>query len=102
MLSRWRMNPSAVSDGATALAALAGLASTAFPLVLLDAMMPGIDGFDVASRSGQTPGSDAATHHDAVLRRSPGDAEQVPRPGVAAYLQKPIKQSDCSMRSSSR
>ena len=58
MLTSWRMRPSAVSDGATALAALAG-SPHGFPLVLLDAVMPDMDGFAVASQIREDPGSAA-------------------------------------------
>jgi signal transduction histidine kinase/DNA-binding response OmpR family regulator len=93
MLARWRMNPSAVSDGATALAALSG-SPQGFPLVLLDAMMPGIDGFAVARQIRQDPRLDAATIMMLSSADRPGDAEQCRALGVAAYLQKPIKQSE--------
>ena len=93
MLARWRMNPSAVSDGATALAALSG-SPHGFPLVLLDAMMPGIDGFAVARKIRQDPRLDAATIMMLSSADRPGDAEQCRALGVAAYLQKPIKQSE--------
>jgi CheY-like chemotaxis protein/nitrogen-specific signal transduction histidine kinase/HPt (histidine-containing phosphotransfer) domain-containing protein len=93
MLARWRMNPSAVSDGATALAALAG-SPQGFPLVLLDAMMPGIDGFAVARQIRQDPRLSAATIMMLSSADRPGDAEQCRKLGVSAYLQKPIKQSE--------
>jgi CheY-like chemotaxis protein len=93
MLARWRMNPSAVADGATALAALSG-SPHGFPLVLLDAMMPGIDGFAVARQIRQDPRLDAATIMMLSSADRPGDAEQCRALGVAAYLQKPIKQSE--------
>ena len=90
MLSRWRMKPSAVSDGVTALAALAG-SPNGFPLVLLDAMMPGMDGFTVARRIRQNPSLGGATIMMLSSADRPGDAEQCRALGVAAYLQKPIK-----------
>ena len=93
MLSRWRMNPSAVSDGATALAALSG-SPHGFPLVLLDAMMPGMDGFAVARQIRQDPRLGGATIMMLSSADRPGDAEQCRALGVAAYLQKPIKQSE--------
>ena len=93
MLARWRMNPSAVSDGATALAALAG-SPQGFPLVLLDAVMPGIDGFAVARKIRQDPRLSAATIMMLSSADRPGDAEQCRKLGVSAYLQKPIKQSE--------
>jgi signal transduction histidine kinase/DNA-binding response OmpR family regulator len=93
MLARWRMSPSAVSDGATALAALSG-SPQGFPLVLLDAMMPGIDGFAVARQIRQDPRLSAATIMMLSSADRPGDAERCRALGVSAYLQKPIKQSE--------
>jgi signal transduction histidine kinase/CheY-like chemotaxis protein len=93
MLARWRMSPSAVSDGATALAALAG-SPQGFPLVLLDAVMPGIDGFAVARKIRQDPRLNAATIMMLSSADRPGDADQCRALGVSAYLQKPIKQSE--------
>ena len=93
MLSRWRMKPSAVSDGVTALAALAG-SPKGFPLVLLDAMMPGMDGFAVARRIREDPSLGGATIMMLSSADRPGDMAQCRELGVAAYLQKPIKQSE--------
>ncbi len=93
MLLRWRMKPSVVSDGPTALAALAG-SPDGFPLVLLDAVMPGMDGFAIA----QTIRNDARLRSATIMMLSssdhPGDADRCRALGVAAYLQKPIKQSE--------
>ena len=93
MLSRWRMRPSAVSDGVTALAALAG-SPKGFPLVLLDAVMPGMDGFSVAQRIKEDPRLGGATIMMLSSSDNPGDAERCRALGVSAYLQKPIKQSE--------
>jgi CheY-like chemotaxis protein/HPt (histidine-containing phosphotransfer) domain-containing protein len=75
------------------LAALAG-SPNGFPLVLLDAMMPGMDGFTVARRIREDPRLGSATIMMLSSADHPGDAEQCRALGVAAYLQKPIKQSE--------
>ena len=93
MLSRWRMRPSAVSDGVTALAALAG-SPHGFPLVLLDAMMPGMDGFAVAQKIRADSRLGGATIMMLSSSDHPGDAERCRALGITAYLQKPIKQSE--------
>ena len=93
MLSRWRMRPSAVSDGATALAALAG-SPHGFPLVLLDAVMPGMDGFAVAERIRADSRLGAATIMMLSSGGDPGDAERCRALGITTYLQKPITQSE--------
>jgi two-component system, sensor histidine kinase and response regulator len=53
MLKRWLMRPVTASDAEGGLAALERAASTGtpFPLVLLDAHMPEIDGFALAERT---------------------------------------------------
>jgi CheY-like chemotaxis protein/HPt (histidine-containing phosphotransfer) domain-containing protein len=96
MLTHWHMKLTAVDGGPAALAALeqARDAGEPFPLVLLDAMMPEMDGFALAERIKRTPGLAGATIlmlSSAGLR---GDAARCRELGVAAYLTKPIKQSD--------
>ena len=93
MLSRWRMRPSTVPDGATALAALAG-SPHGFPLVLLDAVMPGMDGFAVAEKIKADARLGGATIMMLSSSDHPGDAERCRALGIETYLQKPIKQSE--------
>ena len=52
MLTNWRMNPTAVDNGAGALELLeaAQKAGRPFPIVLLDAHMPDVDGFQVSQK----------------------------------------------------
>ena len=49
-LEKWKMRPTLVDNGAAAIAAVreAGERGEPFKLVLLDANMPGMDGFTVA------------------------------------------------------
>ena len=66
MLTNWGMRPTAGRrTAATALAALsrAAAAGEPFPLVLLDAMMPEMDGFTLAEQI--QPGSGAVAAHPA-------------------------------------
>ena len=61
MLTNWRMNPTLADSGASALEQLeaAQKAGRAFPVVLLDALMPKIDGFQVLQRIQENPDSPA-------------------------------------------
>jgi PAS domain S-box-containing protein len=92
MLTSWGMRPTVVDCGPAALAALEQAAER-FGLVLLDAMMPGMDGFTLAGRIKETAGVSVAT---LMMLSSAGQREDAARCralGVAAYLTKPIRQS---------
>jgi PAS domain S-box-containing protein len=96
MLTNWRMRPLVVDGATEALEALrrAAAAGEPFPLVLLDAMMPGVDGFTLAGQI-----KDSADLAGAVLLMlsSAGrseDAERCRQLGIALYLTKPLKQSE--------
>ena len=99
MLSRWRMRPSAVSDGATALAALAG-SPHGFPLVLLDAVMPGMDGFAVASKIRADSRLGGATIMMLSSGDHPSDAERCRALGIGPISRSRSSSPSCSMRSS--
>jgi CheY-like chemotaxis protein/HPt (histidine-containing phosphotransfer) domain-containing protein len=101
MLTNWRMQCVAVPDGPAALSALeqAQAAGKPFALVLLDGMMPEMDGFALAERIRQrSEGSGAPPTPPTLMMLSSadrsGDAARCRALGVAAYLTKPIKQSD--------
>ncbi len=96
MLRQWGMHPTAVLSGPEALEALgrAAEAGEPFPLVLLDAMMPGMDGFMLAEEIRKRPELAGA----AVMMLSSGDrrgdAERCRSLGLVRYLVKPVNQSD--------
>ena len=96
MLSRWGMRPTAVENGPAALAALqrAAAARTPIPLVLLDAAMPEMDGFDLAARIRQEPAFAASRLVVLALAGRRGDAARCRQLGVAAYLTRPVSQAD--------
>jgi signal transduction histidine kinase/DNA-binding response OmpR family regulator len=96
MLRSWGMEPTLAEGGEAALAELcrAGACGEAFALLLLDAHMPGMDGYQVAREIQRLPGWEGAT----IMMLSSLDRQEHVGPtlelGVARFLTKPIKQSD--------
>ncbi len=95
-LRRWRMKPEAVEGGRAALAALttAATAGEPYSLVLLDANMPEIDGFDVAAEIASRSELAGATIMMLTSSGHYGDAARCRELSISAYLTKPVKQSD--------
>jgi PAS domain S-box-containing protein len=95
MLTKWGMRPTVVEGGREALAALeeAREAGTPFALVLLDGMMPEMDGFTLAARIRQDPELVGATLMMLSSANRREDAARCKELHVAAYLTKPIRQS---------
>jgi two-component system, sensor histidine kinase and response regulator len=96
MVLFWQMKPTLAEDGPEALSILEGANArgTPFALILLDAQMPGMDGFSVAESVAQDKGlieSVIIMLTSAGLR---GDAARCRKMGIKAYLTKPIKRSD--------
>jgi two-component system sensor histidine kinase/response regulator len=96
MLVGWQMSPVEAEGGKSALALLrqAAVEGRAIPLVLLDAQMPEVNGFEVAEqikRGPETASSRLIMLTSAGLR---GDAARCRELGIQAYLPKPIKRSD--------
>ncbi len=96
MLGRWEMKSSSVQDGEEALTILseAQEAGEPFALILMDMHMPQMDGFELIERIRQSPGSSAATIMMLTSAGHRGDAARCKELGVAAYLMKPIRQSE--------
>jgi signal transduction histidine kinase/PleD family two-component response regulator/HPt (histidine-containing phosphotransfer) domain-containing protein len=95
-LAHWQMQPVALTTSQDTLVALehAQEAHEPFGLVLLDAVMPGLDGFALAERIKQHPGLAAATIMMLTASGQRGDAVRCRELGIASYLTKPIKQSE--------
>jgi CheY-like chemotaxis protein/anti-sigma regulatory factor (Ser/Thr protein kinase) len=95
-LTSWGMCPVAVENGGQALAALAREAATGSPfaLVLLDAQMPGIDGFTVAESIKTSQTLARATIMMLTSEGHSHDAARCRILGIESYLTKPIKQAD--------
>src|SRR6202790_3313337 len=96
MLKRWEMNPTAVQDGEEALALLfaAREAHEPYRLILTDMHMPNMDGFALIERIRQKPELATATIMMLTSAGHQGDAVRCQALGVAAYLLKPIRQSE--------
>jgi len=95
-LRRWHMRPVLADSGRAALAALdrAKKAGKPFPLILLDAMMPEMDGFELARRIQR----DTELAGAKIMMLSSGcqreDVVRCRELGITVYLTKPIKCSE--------
>jgi CheY-like chemotaxis protein len=96
MAVSWRMKPTLAERGSEALNEIerASAQGTPFPLVLLDAQMPGMDGFTVAERVNQLGLPDTPTLIMLTSAGLRGDVARCRKAGIEAYLTKPIKRSD--------
>ena len=96
MLGNWGMHPRAVADADSALVELTRAANNGHPysLALLDVMMPGQDGFSLASQIRQR----AELHGTIIMMLSSADcAEDIAccrALDISTYLTKPISQSE--------
>ena len=96
MLTNWHTNPTAVESGARAITALReaqGLGRI-YPLILLDAQMPEMDGFALAECIKRNPDWKTATIMMLSSAGQRGDAKRCRDLGVAAYLTKPVRQDE--------
>jgi two-component system sensor histidine kinase/response regulator len=96
MLTNWRMNPTLVESGAAALDLLesAKNAGRSFHLVLLDALMPSVDGFQVLRRIQLNPSLAGAVIMLLSGNRNLVDSERCREFGVKVFLTKPVGQSE--------
>ncbi len=96
MLINWQMRPRITESASTGLMALrqAAEAGEPFELVLMDAMMPDLDGFAAAEVIRTTPG----VMDTPIILLTSVDvsqcAERCRELGIGAYLMKPVKQLD--------
>src|SRR5260370_39293109 len=96
MLGRWEMRSSSAQDGEEALAKLSEAQEVGkpFALILMDMHMPKMDGFELIERIRQGSISSTATIMILTSAGYRGDAARCHELGVAAYLLKPIRQSE--------
>jgi two-component system, sensor histidine kinase and response regulator len=95
LLQSWKLRPAVADSGPAALTALerAFAQGTPFKLVLLDAHMPGMDGFGVAE---QVRGNSRLSAVQLIMLSPCGqlDDDRVRALQVAAHLSKPVKESE--------
>jgi CheY-like chemotaxis protein len=96
MLLRWHMKPCLVSGGAEALAELSAAREGGNPyrLILTDMHMPEMDGFAMVEQIRRKPELATATIMMLTSAGHRGDAARCEELGVAAYLLKPVRQSE--------
>jgi signal transduction histidine kinase/DNA-binding response OmpR family regulator len=96
MLGHWEMISTAVDGGEEALARLSVAKELGEPigLILTDMHMPNMDGFTLIERIRQRPELSTATIMMLTSAGHRGDAARCQELGVAAYLLKPIRQSE--------
>jgi signal transduction histidine kinase/CheY-like chemotaxis protein len=95
-VTRLGMTPSSAADGEEALAMLSAAArqGNAFKLVILDAQMPGLDGFAVAERMMARPELAGSAIMMLTSSSAPGDASRSRALRVSESLTKPVSTSD--------
>ncbi len=96
MLRRWEMKSTPAENGEEALARLSAAREegTPYGLILTDMHMPNMDGFTLIERIRQKPELATATIMMLTSAGRRGDAARCKELGVAAYLLKPIRQSE--------
>jgi signal transduction histidine kinase/CheY-like chemotaxis protein len=96
MLGTWRMTAHTADSGRTALTLLEAAAREGeqFPLVILDAHMPDMDGFAVLERIRRDSRITASTLMMLTSAGHQGDLAKCRELGVNAYVTKPLRQSE--------
>jgi CheY-like chemotaxis protein/HPt (histidine-containing phosphotransfer) domain-containing protein/anti-sigma regulatory factor (Ser/Thr protein kinase) len=96
MLKGWSMLPTLVETGHEGLVAMrrARDMGKTFPLILLDAHMPGMDGFMVVEKLKEDPTLAGSAIMMLTSAGQRGDAARCRELGISAYLIKPIRQSE--------
>jgi two-component system, sensor histidine kinase and response regulator len=95
-LTRWLMKPVLAESGRAAVAAMLERkkSGTAFPLVLLDAQLPDMDGFSMAEAIKDDPELAKTTLLMLTSGGQEGDGVRCRELGIAGYLTKPISQDE--------
>jgi len=95
ILKSWKLSPTAVESGSGALQEMKSAAAAGRPyrLVLLDCMMPEMDGFQFAGRALSDPDLSDCSIVMVSSAARPEDAARCREMGIARYLTKPVVQS---------
>jgi PAS domain S-box-containing protein len=96
MLGNWRMNPTLVESGQAGLDEMlrAAKGQSAYQLVLIDAVMPEMDGFALAEKIKDQPELADATVMMLSSAMPAGGTARCAALGIASSLTKPVTQSD--------
>jgi PAS domain S-box-containing protein len=96
MLLNWRMTPTVVESGQAGLDEMlrAAKSDLAYELVLLDAVMPEMDGFALAEKIHEQPELSDATVMMLSSAMPAGSAARCGPLGIASWLTKPVTQSE--------
>ncbi|HUJ08389.1 MAG TPA: response regulator [Verrucomicrobiae bacterium] len=96
ILQSWHMEPTTTCDAAAAMVALkeAQASGRSFTLALLDCMMPGTDGFGLTKQIKSDPSLAQTVLIMVSSAGQGGFAARCREMGMAAYLSKPLKQSE--------
>jgi len=96
LLAGWGMQPTLAGDGAQALRTLAQAseANQPFSLVLTDASMPGMDGFQLADEIRKNPKLSGTAILMLTSAGQRGDAARCRETELEGYLTKPVSQSE--------
>lgn len=96
VFSAWRLRPTVVEGGPQALEELCRAAALGLPyrLAILDCMMPGMDGFELAEKIRQRFQDDDLRLIILSSASRLGDSELCQQVGVSRYLTKPVVQSE--------
>jgi two-component system, sensor histidine kinase and response regulator len=97
MVSHWGMQPTSCEDASSALRILeessGSREGTPFDLLIIDAMMPEIDGFQLAQLIQQRPELDTGTVMMLSSTDRPNSTDKCNELGIATYLVKPVSAS---------
>ncbi len=96
LLKAWGLRPTLAASGSEALRAVKALSeeNTTFPIVLVDAHMPEMDGFTLTERMRELPKYGESAFLMLTSAVDPNDARRCRELGISAYLTKPVGQAE--------